>query len=322
MKALLQPHYGNADSLVLDDIEHPAISAKEVLIRVVDASLNFGDKMTLLGRPKLFRPFVYGPLHPHSQVLGMAVAGVVVEVGELVTELAVGDEVFGTLKGGSCAEYAVGVPERLVRKPAGISFEQAAAIPIAGPTALQGLRDAARVKPGDRVLINGASGGVGTFAIQIAKAMGARVTAVCSGDNIDQAYAIGADEVIDYTAQNYTDHGPDFDVVFDLVGNHTLAERRSVLRPTGVYVASFGQGGGEWLGPLGRILSVAVATGQPRTVVLSEELRQSDLLEVAHMVEAGQVRPVIDRTYPLEQAKDAVRYMLAGHARGKVLIEV
>ncbi len=323
MKALLQPGYGTQDVLVLDEIDKPPVGADDVLVRMHAASLNFADKMTLLGKPKLFRPLVYGAGKPRNSVAGLAGAGVVKAVGSEVTDFSPGDAVFGELpRGGCCAEYALAKGGALAPKPDGVDFEDAAAVPIAGTTALQALRDAGELEAGQSVLINGASGGVGTFAVQIAKALGATVCAVCSTQNVDQARALGADEVIDYTEQDFTAGGPRFDVLLDLVGNRPLARCQAVLKPDGIYVASFGQGGGPWVGPLGRIGRVALAAVfKPKSVkVFSETSSVDDLLELAKLIESGLVTPAIERTYPLAMARDAFGYLLGGHVRGKLVI--
>lgn len=324
MTVVRQPVYGTAEALVVDSAPLPKVGDDDVRIRVRAASLNFGDRMVLTGRPWLFRPLAYGLRRPGVPIAGMAAAGVVVEVGPSVTDWVVGDPVFGELARGALADQVLARSSELARKPEAITFEAAATLPVAAATALRGLRDIAGVKPGHRVLINGASGGVGTFAVQIGKALGATVTAVCSGTNVAQAQALGADAVIDYTERAYVDADERFDVVFDLVGNHPLGQRRRVLDRDGVYVASFGQGGDAVFGPLGRILWVAAASmTSPRSIrVLSAQASPSDLADVAELVRLGKVRPVVEARYPLAEAPSAYARLLEGHLRGKLVIAV
>ncbi|MCB9762078.1 MAG: NAD(P)-dependent alcohol dehydrogenase [Alphaproteobacteria bacterium] len=323
MRALVQPAYGPPDVLRFEDVPPPPVGDDAVRVRIRAVSLNFGDRMMLLGRPTLLRPFVYGPGRPRKRVVGHDGAGVVEAVGAKVTRFAPGDAVFGEMSSGTCAELAVAAEGRLAIKPDGMGFAQAATLPIAGITALEGLRDAGRVSAGKKVLVNGASGSVGTFAIQVATALGAEVTAVCSGRNAAQARALGAVEVIDYTQQDYTRGDPRFDVVFDLVGNHRLSERRRVLKLDGIYVASFGQGGGALLGPLGRIAQVAIrsiAAPKRLTVFAATPGSSEDLAQLARWVEEGALTPVIEKTVPFDEAIEAFRDLVGGHARGKRVI--
>jgi NADPH:quinone reductase-like Zn-dependent oxidoreductase len=323
MRALLQTEFGGHEVLRLDEIATPQPGDEEVLVRVHAASLNFADKMTLLGQPYLFRPFAFGFKRPRNPVAGLSVAGVVESVGAQVTRFHPGDEVFAELpKGWACAEYVAAAQDVLALKPESVSFEQAATIAIAGTTALEALREVGAVREGSALLINGASGGVGTFAIQIGKALGAQVTAVCSPHSLEQARALGADRVIDYTAEDFTNQSDRYDVLFDLVGNHPLPRCRQVLEPRGVYIASFGQGGGEWLGPLARIFRVAVASiFRPATVrVFAATPSPDHLVDVARMVADGQVRPVIEQTYPLSESQQAFQHLLRGHLQGKLVI--
>jgi len=279
--------------------------------------------MVLLGVPYLFRPMAYGFKRPRNPVAGLAVAGVVQSVGASVTRFRPGDAVFAEVPGGgACAEYVAASQDLLAAKPDAVSFERAAAIGTAGTTALEGLRDVGGVGSGSALLINGGSGGVGTFAIQIGKALGAHVTAVCSPRYLEQARSLGADVVIDYTAQDFTDGAGSYDVIFDLVGNHPLPRCRQVLRPSGVYVASFGQGGGNWLGPVAAIGRVALASPlRPKEVrVVSAKPSAELLAAVGELVEADRVRPVIEASYRLSEALEAFRRLLDGHMAGKLVI--
>jgi len=321
MTAVLQTSYGGPEVLEVATRPRPEAGPDDVLIRVHAASLNFGDRMMLLGAPRLFRP-AYGWPRPTKQVLGMDVAGEVVAMGVGVTDVAVGDRVFGDIEGGSCAEYVLGTPSRIARIPDGVSYQEAAALPVAGSTALTALRRT-EVAAGDRVLVNGASGGVGTFVVQLAKARGAHVTAVCSPTKVQQARDLGADEVIDYTQSDYVSQQRSFDVVIDLVGNHTLRQRLATLRTGGRYGSSFGMGGSAWLGPLARILHVMLRSlfdARIRPVV--ETPNRADLEEVVEYVARGAVRPVIERVWPLHEAREAMAAMVGGHAKGKHVIEV
>jgi len=323
MIAVLQPSYGGADALQVESVSRPAVGSDDVLVKVRAASLNFGDRMLLQGRPRLFRPLAYGLRRPTQPVAGMAAAGVVVGVGEDVTAWKVGDPVFGELARGACAELVLAKADELARKPEAVTFEEAATLPVAATTALAGLR-VAGVEAGHRVLVNGASGGVGTFAVQIARALGATVTAVCSGANADQARALGAAAVIDYTVERYVDVDQRFDVVLDLVGNHPLRARRRVLDDGGVYVASFGRGGSALLGPLPRILGVAMAGlwAPSRVKLLAAQPDVEALAEVVELVRQGHVRPVIEARYALSDAPAAFRHLLEGPVRGKIVIAV
>ncbi len=323
MLAALQPSYGGPDVIRVAEVARPTVGPDDVLVKVRAASLNFGDRMLLTGRPWLFRPLAYGLRRPLNPVAGMAAAGVVVGVGAEVSSWAVGDPVFGELGRGALAEYVLAKPDELARKPEGVRFEEAATVPVAGTTALQGL-DAAGVQAGHRVLVNGASGGVGTFAVQIARARGARVTAVCRGANAAQARALGAEAVIDYTAERYVDVGERFDLVLDLVGNHSLSARMRVLDRGGVYVASFGRGGGGLLGPLPRIVSVGVRSVlAPRRVkMLAGQPSATDLATVVEMMSDGAIRSVIEARYSLAEAARAYRHLVEESVRGKIVVAI
>lgn len=321
MKAIVQSEYGSPDVLELKEIEKPMVEDDEVLVHVHAAAANPADWHLMRGLPYFLR-LQFGLLKPTDSVRGLDVAGRVETVGENVTRLQPGDEVFGEANG-AFAEYACAGKDKLAPKPAALTFEQAAAVPVAGITALQGLRDKGKVHSGQMVLINGASGGVGTFAVQIAKRFGAEVTGVCSTRNAEMVQSIGADHVFDYTQEDFVRSGQQYDCIFDLVGNRSLSDLRRVLTPEGTLVLS-GASGGQWIGPLGTLF---------KALVLSPFLRQrlsffvasgntGDLEVLADLLEAGTVTPVIDRTYSLGETAEAIRYLEAGHARGKVVISV
>lgn len=324
MKAIVQNVYGSADVLELREIDRPIPGDGEVLLRVHAAGVDPGVWHLMTGRPYLVRVMGFGLRKPKVRVRGRDVAGRVEAIGKNVPRFKPGDEVFGTVEG-SFAEYVCAREDRLVHKPANLSFEQAAAVPISGQTALQGLRDAGKAEPGQKVLIVGAAGGVGTFAVQIAKALGAHVTGVCSSTKLDLVRSIGADDVIDYTRENFVDGAHRYDLILDTAGNRPLAQLRRALAPLGTLVIVGGEGGGRWLGGFDRqifrapILSLFV--GQTMRPLIAKESTQ-DLIAMKELIEAGKVKPVIDRTYPLSEAPDAIRYLAEGHAQGKVVILV
>ena len=314
MKAIVQDRYGGPEALELAEIDRPPLGDRDALVRVHAASIHFGDQMIMRGKPKLFRP-IYGFGKPRSRVPGLDIAGTVEAVGTGVTRFGPGEEVFGTCTG-ALAEY-VGTPEdKLERKPSNLTFEQAAAVPTSGLAALHGIRDAGKVQPGRKVLINGASGGVGTFAVQIAKALGAEVTGVCSTGNVELVRALGADQVIDYTQEDFTQGGPRYDLILDNAGNHSLSALRRALAPTGRLIPNSGSAG------LGTFITAFVSSPflrqQGRPYLSVPKLK--DLTFLKELIEAGKVTPAIDRTYPLSDAADAFRYLENGHARGKVVI--
>jgi len=321
MKAIVQHGYGSdADpvgSLVFEEVDAPTPGADDVLVRVRAASVNAADWFIAQGRPYLIRA-VSGLRTPRIPVAGKALAGVVEAVGPGVTTFAAGDEVYAEAAGGAFAEL-VSVPSgRVARKPAGLTFEEAAAIPLAGTTALQGLRDVGRLSAGQTLLVNGASGGVGTFAVQIGKALGAEVTGVCSTRNVDLVRSLGADHVLDYTREELSGR---YDVILDLVGNHSLSQLRGALTAHGTAVLSAGQGG-RVLGPLGRIARATFlsATVPQRLRPLVATHRVADLDALTAMVDAGALVPSIERTYPLSATADAVRHLGVDHARGKIVV--
>lgn len=323
MHAIVHRQYGTPDVLALEEVERPALGDGQVLVRVHAAGVSVGDHHVVSGKPYLIRLSPFGGLpRPRNLVPGAAMAGVVEAVGANVTTLRPGDEVFGQAANGAFAEYLVMPAEQLAPKPRNLSFEEAAAVPW-GATALQGLRDAGGLKVGQRVLINGASGGVGTWAVQIAKALGAHVTAVCSTRNVELVRALGADEVFDYTSEDFAKGAARFDVMMDMVGNRSLSECRSVLTPTGVYVACSG-GGGDWVGPLFRIvgglLSFAFGSRKFKTFVMTP--KHEDLVFLKELVEAGKAKPIIERSYPLSEVAEALRHVGEGHARGQSVVRI
>lgn len=322
MQAIVQTEYGFADALRVEEIDRPAIGDGEVLIRVRAAGLDRGTWHLMTGLAYPVR-LVSGLRAPRNPVPGLDVAGSVVAVGADVTRFAAGDEVFGVSRG-SFAEYACAREDKLACKPANLSFDRAAAVAVSGTTALQGLRDAGRVEPGQHVLIVGASGGVGTFAVQIAKALGAEVTGVCSTAKVDLVRSIGADHVIDYTHDDFADGSRCYDLILDLGGNSPLSRLRRTLTPSGTLVIAGGEEGGRWTGGMGRNLRALALSpfGRQRLTGLVSKPRRADLERLAQLIEDGKLNPVIDKTFPLRQAPDAMRYLEAGSARGKLVITV
>jgi NADPH:quinone reductase-like Zn-dependent oxidoreductase len=299
------------------------IADDEVLVRVRAAGLDRGVWHVMTGLPYPIRLAGYGLRAPKNPVLGADVAGVVEAIGSDVTDFQPGDEVFGVGKG-TFAEYASASENKLAHKPANLSFEQAAVVPISGLTALQGLRDRAKVQPGQEVLIIGASGGVGTYAVQLAKAFGAHVSAVCSTPKVDMVRSLGADHVIDYTRQDFAESARRYDVILDIGGNASLARLRRALTPKGTLVIAGGETGGRWLGGSDRALRALLLSrfvDQKLTTYVSSENRV-DLAVLKELIDAGKVVPIVDRTYPLSEAPDAIRYLQGGHARGKIAITV
>ena len=320
MKAISQSHYGPASILESREHETPAISDDQVLIQVRAAGVNPGDWAIMRGLPYIARP-IYGLRQPKQGIRGTDVAGVVASVGVNVTTFEPGDEVYGSAEG-SYAEYAVASPDKIAPKPGSLTFEQAAVVPMSGTVALQALRDRGKVGPGSRVLVNGASGGIGTFAIQIAKALGAHVTAVASTRNVDLVRSLGADEVIDYTTSDFTRSGKPYDFILDNVSNHSLRALRRALTPTGMLVPNGGSFGNRWLASGGRLLRGAVLFRFGRQALgnFLVSLNGDDLVALTELIEAGKVKPVIDRTYAFHETPEALRQMGEGHARGKIVI--
>jgi NADPH:quinone reductase-like Zn-dependent oxidoreductase len=322
MQAIVHRTYGPPDVLTLEEVDRPVPGDDEVLVRVRGAGASVADVHIVTGTPYLIRLSPFGGLPgPRNRVPGAAMAGTVEAVGAKVTSLRPGDEVFGQATTGAFAEYLVMPAKLLAPKPTNLSFEEAALVPW-GATALQGLR-AAGLKAGQRVLVNGASGGVGTWTVQVAKAMGAHVTAVCSTRNVEWVRSLGADEVIDYTKDDFVKGGPRFDVMMDLVGNRPLSACRSVLTETGTYLPCSG-GGGDWVGPMLRIvwgLIVSLFTSRKfKTFVMTPN--QDDLLFLKGLVEAGKAKPVVERTWPLREAGQALQHVAEGHARGQSVIKI
>ena len=323
MKAIVRERYGSPDVLKLRDIDRPVIDDDGVLVRVRAASINAYDWHMMRGSPSLVR-LMAGLRKPKSSAMGVDLAGEVEAVGKNVTEFRPGDEVFGQ-RVGALAEYVRGTAKSfLVPKPTGLTFEQAAAVPMAASTALQGLRDKGQIKPSQRVLINGASGGVGTFAVQIAKAFGAHVTAVCSTRNVDQARSLGADEVIDYTREDFTRGGRKYDVILDVASSGSLSSRRRVLEPNGTLVGVGAANNDGTASIVAGLLETAVLSrfGNQKMPFFLAKNSKEDLIVLKELIEAGKVKPVIDRTYPLNQTAEAIRYLETGHARAKVVITV
>ena len=323
MKAIVQDRYGGADALEHRDIGKPEVADHEVLVRVHAAGVDRGVWHVMTGLPYPIRLAGYGFRAPRNGVLGMDVAGVVEAVGKDVSRFQPGDEVFGIGKG-AFAEYARVPENKLAPKPANLTFEQAAVVSISGSTALQAVRDHGRVKPGQKVLVIGASGGVGTYAVQLAKAFGAQVTAVCSTAKMDMVRSLGADHVIDYTGEDFADGQQRYDVIVDIGGNASLSRLRRALTPRGTLVITGGETDGRWLGGSDRqirALMLSPFVGQKLGTFIASE-NHEDLLVLTELIEAGKVTPAIDRTYPLSEVPNAIRYLKEGHARGKVVITV
>jgi NADPH:quinone reductase-like Zn-dependent oxidoreductase len=325
MKAITYCDYGIAN-LKLQEIEKPSPNDDQILVKVRAASINPYDWHFVEGTPKIMRMMGVGLRKPKDTRVGVDFAGTVEAVGKNVTQFKPGDDVFGG-RGGAFAEYVCRRAEGAVAvKPANITFEQAAAVNIAGITALQGLRDKGKVQPGQKVLINGASGGVGTFAVQIAKSFGAEVTGVCSTRNADLVRSLGADHVIDYTKEDFAKGVERYDVILDNVPNHSLSECRRILNANGKYVMIGGGGPNDnrWIGPFGRVIHTLILSPfiNQKMGMMMADANHNDLTILADMMQSGKLKPVIDRTYKLDQVPDAIRYVEEGHARGKVIIAV
>lgn len=326
MKAVVYREYGSPDVLQIDEIKKPAPGDDQILIKVHAVSINPLDWHFIEGTPYIMRALGVGLRKPKDPRLGVDFAGRVEEVGKNVTQFKPGDEVFGG-KTGAFAEYICARADKAIAlKPANISFEQAAAVPIAAVTALQGLRDKGHIQRGEKVLINGASGGVGTFAVQIAKSFGAEVTGVCSAKNLDLVRSLGADYVIDYTKTDFTKEGKRYDLILDNVGTQSLSGFRSALEPKGtcVMIGGGGPNDGGLIGPLGRPLKALVLSPflSQKMGMLMAELKKSDLETLGGLMQSGTIKAVIDRAYPLDKISDALHYLEQGHARGKVVITV
>jgi NADPH:quinone reductase-like Zn-dependent oxidoreductase len=322
MKAIVYRCYGSTDVLKFENIEKPAIEDDQVLVKVHAASVNPLDWHFMRGSPYFMR-LMSGLGRPKESRLGVDFAGTIEAVGSGVTRFKPGDEVFGGTTGAFADYVTVGEDRAVVLKPANATFQQAAAVPVAAITALQALRDKGKIRAGQKVLINGASGGVGTFAVQIAKAFGAEVTGVCSGRNVEMVRAIGADHVIDYTQENYTKGDRRYDLIVDNVGNHSLLANKQVLNPDGILVM-VGGSGGEWLDPFVRPVGALLLSPfvKPKFEMILARLRREDLDILGDLIRAGQLTPVIDRIFPLSEVPAAIQYSEDGHARGKIIIDL
>jgi len=323
MQAIVQDRYGSVDVLRFARIARPEIADNEVLVRVQAAGLDRGTWHMMAGKPYLLRVLGFGFRKPKNPVPGIDVAGTVIAVGSAVTRFAPGDEVFGMARG-SFAEYAAAREDKLARKPVNLSFEQAAVVPISAGTALQALCDAGRVEHGQKVLVVGASGGVGSYAVQLAKAFGAEVTGVASTAKLDLVRSLGADHVIDYTQVDFADGAHRYDLILDIAGNPALSRLRRALTPTGTAVIVGGEEGGRWTGGFGRSLRAPLLSpfvGQ-RLAMLASKERASDLERLTPFIEEGKVTPSIDRACSLDQVQEAMRHLEAGKARGKVAITI
>lgn len=321
MKAVVHHVYGTPDDLRLEDVEMPAPGADEVLLRVRAVGINWADYSILTGIPYMVR-LGFGLRRPRRGIRGTDVAGEVEAVGSKVIELTPGDHVFGWC-GGSLAEYACAPEGNLVSKPERLTFEEAAATPMAGLVALQALRDVGDVQPGQEVLVVGASGGIGTFAVQIAKAMGAKVTGVCSTRNMDLVASLGASRVIDYTRQDFTEGEDRYDFILDIADNHSLADRRRVLTPNGTLVPNSGEGG-RWVGSLGRIIGARLLSPfvPQRLHPFLSTYKREDLISLRELMDSGDVTPVVGKTYSLTDAAEAMQLVGARHSVGKTVVTV
>ena len=323
MRAIVGESYGSADVLQLRDIDRPEIGRDEVLVRIGAAGLDRGVWHVMTGLPYPIRLAGYGLRAPKNPVPGMDLAGTVEEVGAGVTRFAPGDAVFGIGKG-TFAEFARALETKLAPMPANLTAEQASVVAVSGLAALQGMRDHGKVGPGQRVLVIGASGGVGTYAVQLGKAFGADVTAVCSTTKVDLVRSLGADHVVDYTREDFADGERRYDVILDIGGNAPLSRLRRALTPKGTLVITGGESGGRWLGGTDRQLRAIVLSrfvDQTLTTFISSE-NHRDMLVLKELIEAGSVAPVIDRSFPLAEVPEAIRYLVQGRARGKVVIDV
>ena len=323
MKAIVQDTYGDPDVLRFDDVDLPTVGVNDVLVRVHAAGIDAGVWHLMTGMPYLTR-LGFGLTRPRHRVRGRDVAGVVEAVGNDVTGLAPGDAVFGTSVTGAFAEYVAVPADRVVRKPDAVTFAQAATVPVSGCTALRALRDNGRLTAGQSVLVLGASGGVGSYAVQIAKAMGAEVTGVCSTAKLDYVRSLGADHVIDYSSADPVDGTRTYDLIVDTGGNRPVHELRRALTPHGTLALVGGEGGGRWTGGFGRQLRAPLLSpfvGQRLTAVMSSE-RVSDLEELSRLMATGELVPPVDRAFPLDDAAAAVRYYMSGAVRGKAVVQV
>lgn len=314
MKAIVPNDYGTPDVLKLAEVAQPSVKENEVLVRVKAVSINAGDVFAMRGSPWMIR-LVAGFPKPKNYILGQDMAGVVEAAGSSVTQFRPGDEVYAA-SGSALAEYVSVAEDKLAFKPANLTFEQAAAIPTGAITALKGLRDVGKLQPDQKVLINGASGGVGTFAVQIAKALGAKVTGVCSARNVDMVRSLGADDVVDYTRHDFTQNGQGYDLILDNVASHSFSEMMRVLTPQGRIIPNSGHGGMRYVF---KAFLLSPFLRQLENMYLAEP-NGKDLMQLKEWIESGKIKPVIDRTYPLNETPKAFRYLENEHARGKVVI--
>ena len=323
MQAIVQEAYGSIDVLRYARTTRPVIADDEVLVKVHAAGLDRGTWHMMAGKPYLLRVIGFGYSKPKSPVPGIDVAGTVAAVGSAVSRFAVGDEVYGMSRG-SFAEYAAVLEDKLAIKPANLTFEQAAVVPISAGTAIQALVDSGHLEAGQKVLVLGASGGVGSYAVQLAKALGAEVTGVSSAAKLDLVRSLGADHVLDYTQDDFADGSRHYDLILDIGGLPTLSRLRRALTPTGTAVIVGGEDGGNWTGGFGRSLRAPLVSMfvRPRLTMLASKERASDLERLAEYLEAGTVTPSVDRTYSLDQVPDAMRHLEDGHVRGKVAITI
>ena len=321
MRAIVQDRYGSPDVLELRDIDKPVVGDDDVLVRVHAAGVHIGDRHIMTGLPYMLRIVGFGLFAPKFCVRGMDIAGMVEAVGQNVTQFQAGDEVFGTCNG-AFAQYACASQDKLAPKPANLTFEQAAAVPTSAYTALQGLRDKGKIQPGQKVLIIGASGGVGIFAVQIAKFFGAEVTGVCSTGNVEMVRSIGADHVIDYTQENFTKGELRYHLILEMGGRRPLTEIRRALEPRGSLVLIGAEGGNRWLGGMDRWILALLLSPFVRHKLgpLASMERKEDLLFLKELIEAGKIAPVIARTYLLSEVPEAMRYLEMGQVQGKVVI--
>ena len=320
MKAVICTKYGSPEVLQLKEVDKPTPNDNEILVKVYASSVNPHDWRTMRADPFLVRIMGGGLLKPKHEILGVDIAGRVELVGRYVKQFQLGDEVFGGTDFGGFAEYVCATEDNLLLKPTSMKFEEAAAVPAAAISALQGLRNNGKIQPGQKVLINGASGGVGTFAVQIAKYFGAEVTGVCSTRNLDMVRPIGADHVIDYTQEDFTKSGRIYDLILAVAGYHPISAYKRALSPTGIYVMCGGSNAQIFQGLLlGPWISMI---GSKKMVALSAKLNKEDLVFIQGLLESGKLVPVIDRRYPLSEVAEAIRYLEKGHAQGKVVINV
>lgn len=320
MKAVVHYSYGSPDVLKIEEIEKPTITDDGVLVRIYASSVNPAEWYGMTGL--VVARLQGGLFKPQNPRIGADFAGVVEAVGSKITHLKPGDEVYGG-RTGAFAEF-VSVMNAVVRKPANVSFEEAAAIPTAGITALQGLRDHGKIQPGQKVLINGAAGGVGTFAVQIAKALGAEVTGVTSTKNVEMVRSLGADFVVDYTKDDFTRNSQQYDLIFDIAGSRTWKEYKRVMKPSSIFIPVGAPKGNKVLGPLARIFNLKLASlgASQKVIFFIAQFNRPDLDILREMVESGKVKPVVEKVYPLAQVVDAMKHLGTGHARGKIVLKI